>query len=128
MAAPAESRIAEAAAEGAAANAAEEVPRREERRVLQVQLKILHEERRNPAEEQPQGPTVAEIDDRHRQDAARQFQPRHLSPRCSASRRRQGGELLLGHPFVLARLVAEERGPGGDPDQAGKTQYDEGAA
>src|SRR6185437_6400660 len=128
VAGPAQNGIAYDSAERVADHAGKKDAGREERRVLQVEVEVLHEERWDPTEEQPQRPAIAEIDERHRQDAARQLEPRDRLPSGAAARRRQRRELRGGHLLVLPRLVAEERVPAGNPDEAGEAEHDEGAA
>ena len=69
--------VADDAADGVAEHAARGDDRRGPRRARQAQMMTLLEELRDPAQEQPEGPAVAEIDDRRRHHARHQAPPRH---------------------------------------------------
>ena len=91
---------------------------------------VLVEEGRDPAQEQPQRPAVAEIDrvtGRMRRDERAATAPARVA---DASRCARGSVASSSarHAAVLARIVAEIPHPDRDPDQAHQRQHDERAA
>ena len=69
-------RIADEAAEDIAENSGEEDSGGEEGRFLEIELIAVNEEGWDPGEVEPEGPAVAEIDDRDGKHAAGQGEPR----------------------------------------------------
>src|SRR6202043_3951836 len=92
-------------------------------------MEILKEERRDPAEEQPQRPAVAEVHRSHRQNSPREAEPGYPGARNSRqSPGIQPLELGRGHLGMLARIVAEKPDPDRHPDKAGDAEHDKRAA
>ena len=120
--------VAHHAAQRIADHAGKEDAGRIERRLLQVLLVVLVEERRNPAQEQPQRPAVAEIDRGHRQHAAKQLEPRHrrVGAGCGCGpAARQAPRRVSGGVAGTSRKYHDHSQ---DPDEAQQRQHDERAA
>jgi hypothetical protein len=73
---------------------------------------VFKEERGNPAQKQPQRPTVTEVDHGHRQDAARQPQPRDAGARLPV---RAACQVRFRNGRMLTRVVAKIPGPNHKP-------------
>ena len=94
------------AAEAVADHAGEEHRRGEQRRVLDIELVVVHEEQRQPVQVQPQRPAVAEVGQRHRPaSAAAAAATAPAAARRDSGRRRQ----RASSPRVIAAMVARAR-------------------
>jgi hypothetical protein len=94
--------------------------------MLEVEVKILSEEARDPGEKYPQRPAIAEIDGGHRQHAPEEGEPGHL--RRFARGWAQPGQGVGCHFGMRTRIVAKAPKPQRHPEKAAGSEHDEGTA